>query len=326
MNSQIRFWTISLTLALFLTLLLTSCKEITIPTVNTLEITNVNDTSAKCGGEITSDGGETVTARGVCWNTNQTPTIADKKTTNGTGVGSFISSITDLTPNTTYYVRAYATNSKGTGYGLTMIFTTKEEVDKNSFTDPRDGYVYKTVTIGNKVWMAENLRYLPSVVDPQMASNTTPYYYVYEYSGTSVNDAKATENYNTYGVLYNWTAACSSCPNGWHLPSDAEWTQLIDYFGGYGIAGGKLKETGTSHWYSPNTGATNDSNFTAIPGGYRFYDGSFRDLGRISNWWTATESNVDEAWNRDMRYNSTTVYRGSTNVKGLGFSVRCVKN
>jgi uncharacterized protein (TIGR02145 family) len=216
-----------------------------------------------------------------------------------------------------------------------------EEKDllNNGFTDPRDGNHYNTVKIGNQIWMAENLKYLPSVVGPGTGSQTTPYYYVYGYDGTNITDAKATANYTTYGVLYNWSAAMNGaassttnpsgiqgvCPTGWHLPSDAEWTELTDYLGGTSVAGGKLKETGTTHWTSPNTGATNETGFTALPGGYRSVDGSFYDIGYYGYWWSATESNATLAWYRFMYYISSTVIRYSNN-KELGFSVRCVRD
>jgi uncharacterized protein (TIGR02145 family) len=301
-----------------------------IPVLSTTEVTDITQTTAKSGGNITSDGGTTVTARGVCWNTGQTPTISDNKTEDGTGAGSFTSSITDLEPNTTYYVRAYATNSAGTGYGSAMSFTTQEGSTGSSFTDPRDGNVYQTVTIGTQVWMAENLRYLPSVVGPGTGSNTTPYYYVYDYDGTDVNAAKVTSNYSTYGVLYNWTAAVNACPTGWHLPSDDEWTELTDYLGDN--AGGKLKATGTIEagtglWYEPNAGATNETSFTALPGGHRGYDGFgyFFSVGSYGYWWSATEGSANSAWRRYVHYDDSNVRRYSTS-KELGFSVRCLRD
>src|SRR5574344_2484117 len=159
----------------------------------------------------------------------------------------------------------------------------------STIKDARDNQTYRIVTIGSQTWMAENLKYLPSVVGPRTGSKTTPHYYVYGYNGTNVTDAKATANYNTYGVLYNWPAAMNGaassttnpsgvqgvCPDGWHLPSNAEWTELTDYLGGYSVAGGKLKATGTIEagtglWYDRNTGATNETGFTGLPGGYRY--------------------------------------------------------
>src|SRR5574344_601553 len=177
----------------------------------------------------------------------------------------------------------------------------------STIKDARDNQTYRIVTIGSQTWMAENLKYLPSVVGPRTGSKTTPHYYVYGYNGTNVTDAKATANYNTYGVLYNWPAAMNGaassttnpsgiqgvCPAGWHLPSDAEWTELTDYLGGASVAGGKLKETGTTHWNSPNTGATNETGFTALPGGCRNSDGAFYSVGDLGYWWCATEVSTD---------------------------------
>lgn len=201
----------------------------------------------------------------------------------------------------------------------------EEKEDIGSFTDTRDGNVYKTVKIGNQIWMAENLRYLPSVVGPETYSFTTPYYYVYDYNGTDVNAAKKTANYTTYGVLYNWTAACSSCPSGWHLPTDAEWTELTDYLGGDSVAGGKLKETDTTHWKSPNTGATNETGFTALPGGSVINNGTFLGIGFGCEWWSATENSANYAWSYDMYYSTSVLYRWYV-FKRMGHSVRCVKD
>lgn len=303
-----------------------SCKK-GIPVLSTTAITDITQTTAKSGGNITSDGGATVTVRGVCWSTSQTPTISDNKTTDGTGAGNFVSSISGLTANTTYYVRAYATNSNGTAYGSAMSFTTQEGSSGSTFTDPRDGKVYQTVVIGNQVWMAENLAYLPSVNMVADGSDDAAgsYYYVYGYDGTNVADAKATDNYATYGVLYNWTAAMNACPDGWHLPSDAEWTELTDYLGGTSVAGGKLKETGTTHWNTPNTGATNETGFTALPGGYRGSYGSFYSIGDGGDWWSATEGSATIAWGRFMYYDYSSVGRDYAN-KEVGNSVRCVRD
>ena len=213
-----------------------------------------------------------------------------------------------------------------TNVALIAITFQSRSQKTGTFTDSRDGIVYKTVTIGTQTWMAENLKYLPSVVGPSTGSQTSPYYYVYGYNGTVVADAKATTNYKTYGVLYNWPAAINACPNGWHLPTDEEWTKLTDYLGGKGVAANKLKETGTTHWKSPNDGATNETGFTALPGGYRKSNGgTFDSLESYGAWWTATEVNTNRAWNRGMYYYSSIVFKYSTG-KELGFSIRCVKD
>jgi len=222
-----------------------------------------------------------------------------------------------------------------------IIFYRPELEDSTSgtFTDPRDGNVYQIVQIGTQIWMAENLKYLPSVVGPETASNSEPYYYVYDYYGTSVTEAKATANYATYGVLYNWTAAMAGssssssnpsgvqgvCPTGWHLPSDAEWVQLIDYLGGTEIAGGKLKEAGTEHWESPNEGATNESGFTALPGGDRYNNGTFMYIGYVGDWWTTTERSGFGVCSYGMNFYAT-VIGGVYYDKDWGFSVRCLKD
>jgi uncharacterized protein (TIGR02145 family) len=114
------------------------------------------------------------------------------------------------------------------------------------------------------------------------------------------------------------------CPAGWHLPSDAEWTELTDYLGGTSVAGGKLKETGTA-WGSPNTGATNETGFTALPGGYRYFDENFHDIGNYGYWWSATELATYYSWFRHMTYHTSTVAKYSNNWQS-GYSVRCVRD
>ena len=204
--------------------------------------------------------------------------------------------------------------------------------------DSRDSQIYQYKTIGTQVWMTENLAYLPSVVGPGTGSNSPAYYYVYGYNGTDIATAKATDNYSTYGVLYNWTAAQSACPSGWHLPSDAEWKQLEKSLGmtdaqansinfrGTHNEGNKLKEAGTVHWNSPNTGATNETGFTALPGGYRAESNIFSILGETGNWWSSTFYNSDNAYYRSMSYVQSGVYRSDEGKNEYGLSVRCVRN
>ncbi|MFA7010235.1 MAG: FISUMP domain-containing protein [Bacilli bacterium] len=326
------------------------------PTVTTREVININSTTATFSGNIVwaIDGWYESRLRtfGFCWSTSENPTTKNSKTTNTTYLGTYSYNITGLSPNTTYYVRAYATNAEGTAYGEQKTFMTDNDsnIEYGSLTDSRDGSVYKTITIDGKEWMAENLKYLPSVVGPATSSQTTSCYYVYDYNGTSVSEAKATANYQTYGVLYNWPAAMNgaatsntipsgvqgACPPGWHLPSDAEWQQLEMYLGmsqseaeitGWrGTAeGSKLKHPGTEYWASPNTGATNSSGFTALPGGL-LYNGTFQSRLGESHWWSSTQ-NYDQvaAWWRYLSCSESKVYR-SPMLKEHGLSVRCVKD
>jgi uncharacterized protein (TIGR02145 family) len=301
--------------------------QVLLPSLTTNGISNITQTTAVSGGKITSDGGASITARGICWSTNQNATTADNKTTDSSGIGNFTSSLTGLITNTTYYVRAFATNSSGTGYGNEISFKTLSDTSSETVTDV-DGNVYKTVTIGTQVWMAENLKTttynngttIPNVTDgTTWAALITPAYCWYN------NDAST--NKATYGTLYNWYTVNTSmlCPTGWHVPTDDEWTTLTTFLGGESIAGGKLKEIGTTHWSSPNIGADNSSGFTALPGGYRNYDGNFITNGNYGVWWSSSESSTSNAWYRDMIYGYSIVERSS--YKELdGFSVRCLRD
>jgi uncharacterized protein (TIGR02145 family) len=171
--------------------------------------------------------------------------------------------------------------------------------------------------------MSENMALLPSVSPSNEGSEISPYYYVYGYPGSSVTEAKATENYSVYGVLYNWEAAKTACPAGWHLPSDDEWIILTGYLGGDEIAGGKIRETGTVHWISPNTGATNESGFNALPGGS--ISGGLYGLGNLANFWTSTPYVPSTAYDRILYNNYAGIIR-SNNFLMDGLSVRCIKN
>jgi uncharacterized protein (TIGR02145 family) len=141
-------------------------------------------------------------------------------------------------------------------------------------------------------------------------------------------------NCDVYGGLYQWDemmqyvtsqGAKGICPTGWHIPTDAEWTTLTNYLGGESVAGGKIKEAGTAHWASPNTGATNSSGFTALPGGYRYGNGSFYSLTNYAYFWSSSQSGAANAWRRGLGYNNEYVYRNSDD-KSHGFSCRCLKD
>jgi uncharacterized protein (TIGR02145 family) len=144
-----------------------------------------------------------------------------------------------------------------------------------------------------------------------------------------------TDNADIYGNLYNWYAVEDErgvCPEGWHVPTDGEYTELSDYLGGTSVAGGKLKECTegscpeSEYWNSPNTGATNESGFTGLPGGYRYYgNGDYGGMGYVGYFWSSTELNNSTAWNRILSYNTSEIYR-NYNYKRSGFSVRCLRD
>jgi uncharacterized protein (TIGR02145 family) len=297
----------------------------TIPTLvselTTSSVTTITYTTATSGGVISSDGGEVVTARGVCWSVNANPTISDSKTSDGSGTGTFVSNLTGLTQGTTYYLRAYATNSVGTAYGNEVVFKTIP----TSITDI-DGNVYQTVIIGNQVWLKENLK-TTKYRNGDLISNVP---IELDWAGLSTGAysfySNNSSNNTIYGSLYNWFAVNDSrkiAPTGWHIPSEAEWTILQNFLGGELSAGGKLKETGLAHWQSPNEGATNETGFTALPGGYRDITGSFSNLGYKGVWWSASEKSSNTAYAL-FTYAEGTQLHGEPNEKRIGFSIRCI--
>ncbi|MBN2174881.1 MAG: fibrobacter succinogenes major paralogous domain-containing protein [Bacteroidales bacterium] len=190
-----------------------------------------------------------------------------------------------------------------------------------------DGNVYKTVTIDAQVWMAGNLkttRYNDGTAIPFVTNDTTwsevvtPAYCWYD------NDTLT--NKNTYGALYNWYTVSTAklCPTGWHIPSDTEWTVLIEFLGGTLVAGGLLMETGTTHWPSPNIFATNESGFTALPGG-SCIGGYCFGIGDNGSWWSSTELDFSEAYFNELSHYLGSQVSGSAVNKGNFYSVRCIR-
>ncbi len=329
------------------------------PTVTTSAASNITANSATCGGNVTSDGGATVTARGVCWSTSQSPTVNDSHTTDGSGTGSFTSSLTGLTASTTYYVRAYATNSVGTTYGNEVSFTTLSSGGTSQDGQPcpgtatltdYDGNVYNTVQIGDQCWMKENLKttkYADGTSISQgsstSSSDVTGYWYYPN------NDAS---NKPTYGLLYNWKAVMGNssssstnpsgvqgiCPTGWHVPSDAEWTQLTDYVSSQSqyMCGSYIAKAlaSTTGWYNindtcvvgNNPSANNATGFSALPAGeYNGYSDGYNNLGYSTYFWSTTQYNDGRAYFRALGSELAIVYR-SYYFKSCGFSVRCLRN
>ena len=302
-------------------------------TINTLPIGNITSTSANSGGNISNNGDTPVTQRGVVWSTSQNPTTANNSTSDGSGTGNFTSNFINLTANTTYYVRAYATNSAGTAYGNELSFTTEggsifnPDLTYGSVTD-QDGNIYATIVIGSQEWMAENLRtttYANGDLIPNVTDNTQ---WFSLNSGAWAHYDNDSQYEYPYGKFYNGYAVADSrniCPTGWHVPTDAEWTLLTDYLGGESIAGGKMKSTGTQYWQNPNTYATNESGFSDLPGGARDNGGLCYGIGLNGFWWCASEVNAYGAYYRLLYHDYGNVYKSDA-LMGNGFSVRCLRD
>jgi uncharacterized protein (TIGR02145 family) len=413
------FTIISLILFL-LCYILPSCNKEEVPALTTSEVTNITGTSATSGGNVTSEGSAMVLERGICWSTATDPTLDDNKTLVSGGAGTFTSNMTDLQAATEYYVRAYATNSYGTGYGESVSFKTSgakatitkpeaseltgvtakltgtvnpnymatavvfeygttnsygqiaaaspgtiegskvvtvyvtiqdllpdntyyyriratnqlgtEYSEGNSFkyaVSDGDGNSYNAILIGTQMWLATNLKTTklndgtsiqPVTSGADWATRTSPSYCWYDNTGA---------NGDTYGALYNWYSASSGklCPAGWHVPTDADFSILISYLGGSNTAGGKMKEAGPDHWITPNTAATNESKFRALPGGFRDSDsnGTFKEIRYSGYWWTSTAVTQNNSYSRSLNHNSGDALLNSSN-KAAGFSVRCIKD
>jgi len=305
-------------------------QTITIPTLTTVAISAITQTAANSGGNISADGGATVSARGVIWSTSQNPTVAlSTKTSNSTGTGAFTSNITNLTANTTYYVRAYATNSTGTAYGNEVSFKTSAVVTTNSGVTDLCGKSYKEIIIGNQTWISENLstcKYrngdpIPHVKDDATWASLTTGAYCY-FNNDSTKYAAI------YGKIYNWFAVTDSrglAPTGWHIPSQTELTTMINTLGGAATAGGKMKTTGTTYC-STNTSATNTSGFSGLPAGdRRGFNGVFNNIGVFGGFWSTTQFDSSNAWNFRLYCNSAEATIGNDG-KRHGFSVRIIKD
>jgi len=244
------------------------------------------------------------------------------------------------------YSLAYAIGDiihyKGISGKYIAILTDSPEVSKNyeiEFVDctDQDGNYYSVVKIGSQMWMAENLAYLPAVSPSSRKADTYPFYYVYGNEGSNVNEAKATDYYETYGVLYNWEAAKTACPSGWHLPTDDEWKILENYLGmqvtelnvmfyrGSGDVDKKLKSTTGWHDNSgDNSNGDNSSGFNALPSGRIGSNGGFDDLGYFTSFWSSSEIGTFSL-DRYLFYSQDGVGRYYTSRRH-GESVRCLKN
>jgi len=215
---------------------------------------------------------------------------------------------------------------------IIVSYITLNLIQAQNTVKDADGNIYKTITIGKQTWMAENLKTtkyndgsaIPLVTDSiEWAKFETIGYCWYEN-----NDAKFK---SPNGALYNWNTVNTGklCPSGWHVPANAEWARLINVLGGDSVAGGKMKETGPKHWNSPNTGATNESGFTALPGGLRNFMGGFGGFGIQGSWWSFTRDKDIKgfAWCMDLYSTESNAYRSHNGIyTDTGLSVRCIKD
>lgn len=314
------------------------------PTVSSVNITKITKSSAVSGGNITGDGGAVILSRGVCWDTVPNPTISDNYSFDGIGSGEYTSNLTNLMPNTTYYVRPYAINYLQTGYGEETSFTTRDTncivVYGDGVTDI-DGNYYESVIIGNQEWMASDLKttkFNDGTDIPYVADNdawvalTTPGYSVYIYSDSLAEIYDSLHNWCTHVALYNWYAVDDTdsgnlkiCPVGWHVSTDIEWMLLAETIGG----------SDKSHYLKSTTGWANNGNgidiygFSVLPGGWRSVStpGLFDNMFNNSRFWTSTRINETKAWMRTFNTGNTNILRNTTGY-GIkyGFSVRCVKD
>jgi uncharacterized protein (TIGR02145 family) len=394
-----------------------------VPTLTTTAATSVTYNSALSGGNVTSDGGAAVTVRGVCWSTSQNPTTANSKTIDGAGTGIFSSTLSNLSPSSNYWIRAYATNSAGTGYGPQQPFSTpaapyitvltptgsdhwmdlenriiswtsnisenvlislykssslllmivsgsgtpndgsytwtlpnnliygsdykiritsvnnnniygesplfkiSESTGSTGTVADADGNTYNTVKIGTQWWTKQNLKttrfndfsFITSQLNISTWLTLTEAAYCYYESNMAYQ--------NTYGALYNWYTVASGklCPVGWHVPSTTEWDVLVAFVGGEPVAGGKLKEAGTTHWFIPNTSADNAFGFTALPGGYLVNSKGYGNLTQTAFFWSSTMYSSANSDYIKMEYNTASTFKSNMPKYG-GLSVRCVKD
>lgn len=305
-------------------------RKVTIPIVTTDSVSDIARNAATVYGTRKYYGGSILNETGVCWSTLPNPDTTYRTKSSFWGINDFTSKLTNLLSGTTYYVRSYSINSAGVGYGNTITFTTHPPISYGSLIDV-DGNVYKTVKIGTQTWMAENLK------TTKYADGTPIEFGTHIYQ----NDPN---NKLTYGLLYTWSAATKGkeckidtqriqgvCPTGWHIPSYGEQAALIEYLGGKKVAGGKLKEAGNEHWKRPNSGATNESGFSALGAGLNYFvNWNMIDTFQkaLTHFWnTACEEGFEFNYAYGLGVSNTSSWAGiGQNLSSNGGSVRCIKD
>ncbi len=296
------------------------------PEVKTHPVTNITENTALCGGDVSTTRG-IINSKGVCWSTGPNPSVYEGRTEEGPGSGSFESKLTLFLPGTTYYVRAYADNGHYIGYGSTIKFRTKGN-PTDTIVD-LDGNVYHAVTIGSQIWLVENLKTtkyrngdpIQFVPDGVQWSNLTSSAYCNVLGDQSISC--------TYGRMYNGYAVSDArniAPEGWHIPTILEWETLFNYLGGASIAGAKLKDSTLIYWKYPNTGATNEAHFFALPSGGRnaAYEGRYDEQFLVAHYWSSTDT-LSGKLVVEIHHKSESTGMQHLGLKN-GFCIRCVKD
>jgi uncharacterized protein (TIGR02145 family) len=340
-------------LFILITLLIVSCQKEKgeLPTLSTNLPKEIAITSVLSGGSISSDGGAAITTKGVCWSLDVDPEISDSKTNDGSGNGKFNSRIEGLSGGTTYHIRAYATNSIGTSYGSDMSFMT---YNSDAVSD-KSGNYYNVVTIGKQTWMQEDLKYPADGIALAMDTKNSRRKYLFE-GNLSENPALSIKNkYQlTDDNLFTWWEAMNGetssntvpsgvrgvCPDGYHLPSKAEWEIFKDYLinNGYGYGGsgnGIAKAMATKTGWRDTTivGApgnnketNNTSGFSGFPGGYIDTDGTHYGVGKYCSWWSSTQLQpLYYSVSYGLYYYMMTFEPGGNN-RDYRFYIRCAKD
>ncbi|PLX05552.1 MAG: hypothetical protein C0598_14350 [Marinilabiliales bacterium] len=320
---------INLLIVIFMTALsFISCNKKDLPkTLAKVEIADIiiGDTSLICSIRFLTDGNDEIIAKGVCWSTTKMPIINNNRTTDGAGKEDYQSIIEGLIQTGVYYVRPYAENSICISYGDIIKVQTLEG-DGKQIID-YDGNIYNTVEIGNQIWSTKNSYATHFQNGDNIYENKDAELYETDLSNDSLVQPIIYGIKNTayYGTTFTWEKVVDKrniCPKGWHPANNEDWQQLITTLGGPINAGAKMKEVGIEHWHKPNVGATNESGFTALPGGYN----NSIWVGLYAFWWSAgQEYDSTNAYGWFLKYDEIEAYNFYANKK-VGMTVRCVKD
>ena len=333
--------------------LLPSCKKeekAQLVKVTTDPVSHISRTSVRLNGSVINEGKDSVIAYGFCWSNKTQPTFDDSKVSPYSMTNGVLNAeISILSPGTTYYVRTYALTAENKYYGNQESFTTKSATPSTTFNPDLtyqtvsdiDGNNYKTIKIGTQEWLAENLKTtrlndgtaIPLVSDDYLWSHlNTPCYCWYNNDGAVFK--------NIYGGYYNWYAVNSGklCPAGWHVPDEDDWGVFKLFLGmtpeqvnssnfPETTAGNKIKETGTFNWVEESITATNESGFTALPGGSRGAGADFGGEGGGGGWWSASQrTQYPFPFSHWVVSFAGWIFKSDMLSQNYGLNVRCIKN